>query len=204
MQNIDNIIFDLGGVILNIDNKRTEKEFVALGAKDFGHYFGHGFAASFFKDYEAGKISDRQFIQDLKKMIDIKLPDEIIVDAWNALLLDFPPERIELLRSLKKRYRVFLFSNTNALHLTALRKIYRDAFVDDELDNNFEKAYYSHVLQMRKPDKGSYEFIIKENKLKPELTLFVDDAWINIQGAIEAGLKGLYLPQGITITDIKW
>jgi len=204
MNNIDAIIFDLGGVIINLDNKLTENAFVALGAKDFNHYFGHGFAASFFKDYEVGKISSKQFINDLKTMIQLDVPDEIIIDAWNALLLDFPPERIKLLDNLKKKYRLFLFSNTNELHLEALRKIYRKTFGNGELDDHFEKTYYSHLLGMRKPDKASYEFIINENKLSASSTLFVDDAMINVEGANAAGLKGFYLEPGKTITDINW
>jgi HAD superfamily hydrolase (TIGR01509 family) len=204
MQNIENIIFDLGGVILNIDNKRTENDFVALGAKNFGDYFGHGFAASFFREYEIGMISDQQFIDDLKKMMNLDLPDQIVVNTWNAMLLDFPPERIELLHTLRKKYRLFLFSNTNALHMEAVRKIYRNSFANTELDDHFEKAYYSHILKMRKPDKESFQYIIRENALNPELTLFVDDALVNINGAESAGLRGFYLPPGISITDIKW
>lgn len=204
MTNIKNIIFDLGGVIINLDNKLTEKAFVALGAKDFNRYFGHGFAASFFKDYEVGKISSSQFISDLKKMIGLDLPDEIIINAWNALLLDFPPERIKLLDELKKKYRLFLFSNTNELHMEAVKKIYRDEFHHGELDDHFEKAYYSHILRMRKPDKESFQFIVNENKLSASSTLFVDDAMINVEGANAAGLKGFYLEPGKDITDVEW
>jgi len=204
MNNIENIIFDLGGVIINLDNKLTEKAFVDMGAKDFHQYFGHGFAASFFRDYEIGKINDRQFIHDLKTMIHIEVPDQIIVNAWNALLLDFPPERIELLKNLQKKYRLFLFSNTNALHLEALRKIYTKTFSSGDIDDHFEKTYYSHLLKMRKPDKESFEFIIKENKLSPAKTLFVDDAMTNIEGANAVGLKGFFLQPGMDITDIDW
>jgi len=204
MDNIQNIIFDLGGVIINLDNKLTENAFASLGAKNFDKYFGHGFAASFFKDYEIGKITDQQFINELKSMINPDVPDEIVVNAWNALLLDFPAERIELLKRLGKKYRLFLFSNTNALHLEALRKIYRSTFSDGELDDHFEKSYYSNVLGLRKPDKASFEFIINENKLNPASTLFVDDALINVEGANAAGLKGFYLEPGKTIIDINW
>jgi HAD superfamily hydrolase (TIGR01509 family) len=204
MDNIQNIIFDLGGVIINLDNKLTENAFASLGAKNFDKYFGHGFAASFFKDYEIGKITDQQFINELKSMINPDVPDEIVVNAWNALLLDFPAERIELLKRLGKKYRLFLFSNTNALHLEALRKIYRSTFSDGELDGHFEKSYYSNVLGLRKPDKASFEFIINENKLNPASTLFVDDALINVEGANAAGLKGFYLEPGKTIIDINW
>jgi len=135
MQGIKNIIFDLGGVIINLNNQLTEDAFVALGTKPFREYFGHGHAAAFFKDYEVGKISDRQFIDAVKELTGISASDQEIVRAWNALLLDFPPERIRLLKELGKRYRLFLFSNTNALHLAALQKIYRDTFPVGELDD---------------------------------------------------------------------
>jgi glucose-1-phosphatase len=204
MKGIKNIIFDLGGVIINLDNKLTGNAFVELGAKDFNQFFGHGFAASFFKEYEIGKITDAEFINNVKQLGELsKHGDEKIINAWNVMLLDFPEERIELIKELGKRFRIFLFSNTNGLHYEAVRKIYHDTF-NDEMDDLFEKTYYSHTHQMRKPDITSYQFIINENKLNPASTLFVDDAFVNIQGAINAGLQGLYLPPSISIMDIKW
>jgi HAD superfamily hydrolase (TIGR01509 family) len=204
MQGIKNIIFDLGGVILNLDNQLTEQAFVSMGAKDFRKYFALGHAASFFKDYETGHISDRQFIDSLKELTGTSAPDEEVVGAWNALLRDFPPERIELLKALRSRYRIFLFSNTNALHLIAFRQIYQDAFGVGSLDDHFEKAYYSHLLGMRKPDKAPFEQILKENGLIGSETLFVDDALVNVEGANEAGLRGFYLKPGMTIMDIPF
>jgi FMN phosphatase YigB (HAD superfamily) len=200
---IKNIIFDLGGVILNIDTGITERAFQSMGAKDFRQYFGHGFAASFFRDHEVGKISDQQFINDLKEFARIDVSDEVIVKAWNALLLDFPRERIELLKTLHKKYRLFLFSNTNAIHHTAFGKIYKNSYPLETLDDLFEKAYYSHLLQLRKPDKAAFEYIIHENQIDPSETLFVDDAIVNVEGANAAGLKGLYLTPGTTILDLK-
>jgi HAD superfamily hydrolase (TIGR01509 family) len=204
MKEIKNIIFDLGGVLINLDNKFTEKAFVELGAKNFGQYFGHGFASSFFKEYEIGKISDQQFINELKQMAELSVSDETIVKAWNALLLDFPPQRIELLKKLGKQYRIFLFSNTNAIHMQEVERIYGSTFENEKLNDLFEKAYYSNVLGLRKPDVESFQHIIKENNLKPEETLFVDDALINVEGANAAGLKGYFLEPGKTILDIKW
>jgi putative hydrolase of the HAD superfamily len=204
MQGIKNIIFDLGGVIINLDNQRTEAAFTALGVKNFREYFGHGHAASFFKDYEIGRIDDRQFIDALKELTGLAVPDEEIIRGWNALLLDFPPERIQLLKELRKKYRIFLFSNTNALHLDALRLIYAGAFGPETLDEHFEKTYYSHVMGMRKPEKEPFDLILRENQLKPLETLFVDDAQINVEGAEAAGLKGLYLRPGISLLDFQW
>jgi putative hydrolase of the HAD superfamily len=204
MQGIKNIIFDLGGVIINLNNQLTEDAFLSMGARPFREYFGHGHAASFFKDYEAGKLSDRQFIDAVKELTGIAAPDQDIIKAWNALLLDFPPERIQLLKDLGKRYRIFLFSNTNAMHLAALRQIYRDTFGDSGLDEHFERTYYSHILGLRKPDTESYRQILLENSLDPAETLFVDDALVNIEGARAAGLKGLFLEPGVSITDLEW
>jgi len=206
MQGIKNIIFDLGGVFINLDNQLTENAFLTLGARPLKEYFGHGHAASFFKEYEVGGISDQQFVDNIKDLTGITAPDEEIIQAWNALLLDFPSERIRLLKDLRKSYRIFLFSNTNALHLAHLQQIYRNTFPNDEyaLDDLFERAYYSHILKMRKPDEASFQYILKENQLKGDETLFVDDALINVEGAEKAGLKGLFLRPGTTITDFQW
>ena len=204
MKGIRNIIFDLGGVIINLDNQRTDDAFIALGTRSLKEYFGHGHAAAFFKEYEVGGISDQEFVESIKKLTSITSPDEEIIRAWNALLLDFPPERIHLLKELRKTYRIFLFSNTNALHHAAVQQIYRDTFSDGGLDDHFEKTYYSHTMKMRKPDEASFQYILKENQLHGEETLFVDDALINVEGAERAGLKGLFLRPGTSIMDFQW
>lgn len=205
MNGIKNIIFDLGGVFINLDNGRTEQAFIALGVKNFREYFGHGFAASFFKDYEIGKISDEEFIQSIRQLAGLnQVPDQAIIDSWNALLLDFPVERIRLLKELRKNYRIFLFSNTNSLHLAALRQIWSKTFNGGSLDDYFEKTYYSHLMGMRKPDPESFLFILKENDLAGHETLFVDDAIVNVEGAEQAGLKGLFLRPGISLLDFQW
>jgi len=210
MVNIKNIIFDLGGVIMDIDVKHTLKAFSRLGIKNIEQYFGHGFAASFFSDHEAGRISDEEFLKEIKKLLiqeggdeTVEISDEAVIDAWNALLLEFPPERIALLKEIRSKYRLFLFSNTNAIHYDKFREIYRDSF-DGDLEDLFEKAYFSHSLGHRKPDTSGFELIIRENDLDPKQTLFVDDAFINVEGALKTGLKGLYLPPGFFITDIRW
>src|SRR5215203_4504741 len=101
MQNIRNIIFDLGGVILDIDFQRTEKAFVDLGVVNFKELFGLGHAASFFKDHEAGKITDEEFLGSLQKLAKHSLQGDVVQKAWNALLINFPVERIELLRRIR-------------------------------------------------------------------------------------------------------
>jgi epoxide hydrolase-like predicted phosphatase len=202
MQNIRNIVFDLGGVILDIDFKRTEKAFIDLGITNFSELFGLGHAASFFKDHESGKITDDEFLDSLQKLAKHSLTADTVHKAWNALLISFPAERIELLKKLKNKYRLFLLSNTNAIHLAAFQKIYQDTFNYGSLSDLFEKVYYSHKIGMRKPNKEIYEYVLKDNQLEPEETLFIDDALVNVEAAKKSGMKGIHLQPGLTILDL--
>lgn len=204
MSNITSIIFDLGGVLLNIDIKRTQDRFRNLGVQNIEEFFRFAHGAGPFLDYEAGLIDDQQFVESLKRLAGLNISDQQVIDAWNALLLDFPKDRIELLKELKKKYRLFLFSNTNAIHLVTFREIYRSAYGGTSLDELFEKAYYSHVIKMRKPDLAAFEFILKDSNLKAEETLFIDDFLMNVEAARLAGLRAIHLESGMDVTDLKW
>ena len=201
-KNIENIIFDLGGVILDIDINKAKEELRKLGLEEIDDLFGLGHAGSFFKDHEQGKISDDEFVDEIHRRMKGAAGLDEIRDAWNSMLLKFPPERIEFLQELKSRFRLFLFSNTNGIHLEAFRKLYNNSFEGQLLDDLFEKAYYSHLMQLRKPDKKSFEYIINDQNLDPARTLFIDDAEINVKGAIEAGLQGLHLKKGERLEEL--
>jgi len=202
LKNIKNIIFDLGGVILPIDISRTTDTFRKLGIGNIDKLFAHGHADSFFKDYEEGKLDDQQFIDQIKKMIKNPVEDKVVIKAWNALLMDFPAERINFLNTLKLKYRIFLFSNTNGIHHKAFLKKYQLISDNENFDNLFEKAWYSHLIKMRKPDVRAFEFVINEGKIDAGETLFIDDALTNVEGAIQAGLQGVHLQPGKTILDL--
>jgi glucose-1-phosphatase len=200
-KNIKNIIFDLGGVILNIDFKKSEQAFTNLGIHNFTQLYSQFHATDLFLNFEKGKISPDQFIQALQSQA-TGISAEKIVDAWNAMLLDFPPGRIEFLLALGKRYRTFLLSNTNAIHHQAFQKIYPPILADrGSLDSCFERAYYSHVIGMRKPDKEIYEWVVNENSLIAEETLFVDDTPGNVEAAESVHIRGLYLKHPLTIQE---
>ena len=192
LHGIRNIIFDLGGVILDIDIPKAKDAFRELGVTEIDKLFGLGHASSIFKQQEVGKISDDDFIAELNKMSSSELDKEKVFKAWNSLLIAFPEERIKLLKKLKKEYRLFLFSNTNSIHVRAFEKMFRDQF-NESFSDLFEKIYYSHVIGLRKPDAESFRFILKDSNLKPEETLFVDDAINNIEGAEAVGLKTLHI-----------
>ena len=203
MQNIKNIIFDLGGVILNIDMKLTENALQDLGINNFSRYMGPSHLISFFKEYEAGKIDDAAFIRAIQALSEKAVKEEAIVNAWNALLLDFPAERIELLRKLKKKYRLFLLSNTNAIHH---RQFQQQLYLQtgNYLENLFEKTYYSHTTGLCKPDVAAFRLVINENKLNPAETIFVDDTEANMTGAKEAGLHIAHIRPHTSILDMEW
>jgi HAD superfamily hydrolase (TIGR01509 family) len=202
MQPIKNIIFDLGGVVMELDFGRTEAAFVNLGITNFKELFAYAHATTIFKDYEIGLISDEEFIQALQKLAGNNISALQITDAWNALLGQFPSPRIELIRKLSDRYRIFLFSNTNAIHLEAFQKIYTNEY-ESRLDDLFEKTYYSHIIKLRKPDVSAFEHVIRDAGVDPSTTLFIDDYAANVEGAKAAGLQTIFLQPGKTLLDLE-
>jgi glucose-1-phosphatase len=199
---VKNVILDLGGVILNLDFPAAEKAFSDMGFADFKQLFASGHVTSFIKDYEVGAIDDEQFVKEIKKVAKSQNNDDVAIAAWNAMLLDFPAERIEYLHYLQKKYRLFLFSNTNSLHLQSFRKTYSAAFNQAILDDHFEKAYYSHEIKLRKPTLEAFQYVLNDSKLDPAETVFVDDMLVNVEGARAAGLQGIHLAPGMSLTDL--
>src|SRR5215471_10399842 len=173
MEAIQNIIFDLGGVILDIDFKKTEEAFVKLGVVNFAELFAYGKTTALFRDYEVGLVTDKEFIAGIQQLSDLPITEKEVSDAWNALLLNFTVERIALLKELQKRYRLFLFSNTNAIHQECFQLKYQSAF-GGHFDDLFEKAYYSHLIKQRKPDTTAFEYVIRDSGVLPSATLFID------------------------------
>ena len=198
---IRNIIFDLGGVLLNLDFDKTTAAFTALGVKEFEEYFNQFHANPLFKQLETGSVADENFYSTLRSTASITADNAAIDKAWNAMLLDFPKERIELIRQLASRYRVFLFSNTNAIHHAEFHRIFRQAY-GFEFDTLFEKAYYSHIIGHRKPDVSAFEFILKDSNLVPGETLFVDDTQPNLDAAREAGMHTAHVDAGSDVVTV--
>lgn len=201
MAPVKNIIFDLGGVLLNLDVAQTRDAFIKLGLKQIDELFRIGHADSFFKEYEVGAITDEKFVEKARQLCLAGTTANQVIDAWNVMLLDFPAERVQFLKQLKQKYRIFLFSNTNAIHLKAFHKSYRDVYGTD-MDDLFEIAWYSHVINQRKPDVAVFEYVINDGKLNAAETLFIDDALVNVEGARKAGLQAVHLTDGKTILDL--
>ncbi len=148
---------------------------------------------AFFNEYEKGLLSDVEFRARVRKMLAVEVTDKQIDDAWNAMLGDIPNERLQLLQRLGKKHRVFLLSNTNSIHLQHFNGIVKKVSGRPVLDEFFEQAYYSHLLKMRKPDLEIFDHVLKENKLNPAQTLFLDDNVDNLRAAEQAGIKTAHI-----------
>lgn len=199
---LESIIFDLGGVLLNLDYSLTIKAFEKLGIKDAENHFSQKSQTSFFDDFEKGKIPASKFRNEIRKTLVNPISDTEIDRAWNSLLLDFPPERFDLLKSLSNKYRIFLLSNTNEIHMAWFKKYINQLFGENVFFNLFEIAYLSNEMGMRKPDKEIFEFVTSENNLNPETTLFIDDSPQHLVGAKSAGLQTIWLEKNMEITKI--
>ena len=197
---INAIIFDLGGVLLNVDYTLTEQAFIDLGLEKFEQIFTQSKQSGLFDSFEVGDISALDFTTELQSKFNIEPSAQQIADAWNAMLLDFPPNRLELLELLKGKVDVYLFSNTNELHYDAFIKLFATSFNKD-FSEFFKKDYYSHILGMRKPNAAAFNFILETHGLLPEHTLFIDDTLQHVEGAASVGLNTIHLKKGQEVTE---
>jgi putative hydrolase of the HAD superfamily len=201
MTPVKNIIFDLGGVLLNLDLPGSRQQFHKLGIPDIEELFSSKENQSFFRKYETGHLNDEEFLAAAVAQAPVNITEKDILTAWNMMLLDFPLAHVEFLDQLKDRYRIFLFSNTNSLHLQSFQQSFRDVYAR-ELDSLFEKAWYSHVINMRKPNVEAYQFVVGDAGLDAAETLFIDDSLPNVEGARKAGLQGRHLEPGMSILNL--
>ncbi len=202
IKDIKYIIFDWGGVIININYDATVHAFGQLGYEKFEEYYHQRSQHALFDDYEIGSISTNVFRDGIRKALSLPdLSNQQIDEAWSAMLLDMPMERIEIIKKLKTQYRLFLLSNTNQIH--------EDEIVP-RLDNQlgypffslFDAVYLSHRVGERKPNAAIFEHVMRENNLNPKETLFIDDSEQHIDGASALGINAFYLQKGMSIVDI--
>ena len=202
MEGVKNIIFDLGGVILNIDFSITEKAFKDLGVTQFSSMFTQHHSNDLFVQLETGTISPVDFYEAFRQGTGTKLSNQEIEEAWNALLLDFRIPTLEWLEQHKNKYRIFLFSNTNQIHYDAFIDSYKKLRGNADFNSMFEKAYYSQYLGMRKPNPEPFLHILKEQNLEPAETLFIDDTIKNIETAKSLGMKTIHLHWPLTVPEL--
>jgi len=195
------IIFDLGNVIINLDMPATDRAFRSLLGSNYEAAMAQLNERNIFNRYEKGEISSNQFVQSIADAASVS-DLEAIKAAWNAMLLDIPAERFEILSQAQKQYRTFCLSNTNELHIDFVYHQLKQKNKLDNLDQFFEKVYLSHEMGMRKPDEEIFLKVIKEQGLDPNSTLFIDDTAGHLEGAKKTGLQTLHMANGLSLEQL--
>ena len=201
--NVKNIIFDLGGVVIDIDPSVSFSAMQALTVNSLpvkGQFAEH---TEVFLDYEKGTIDDEQFragVRELTRQPDTRAAT--IDEAWCRMLLEVPLPRLQLLRRLKEQYRTFVLSNTNGIHVVAFNKLIETVSGQPTIDFFFEKVYYSHELKMRKPEEEIYRYVLEDSNLLPHETLFLDDREENLVAAEALGITTQLVTPEHGIIDI--
>ncbi len=202
MQTIRSVIFDLGGVLLDIDFKLSQAAFEQIGVTNFQHFFSQFHSNDLFKKLETG-MDDALFYDDFRSATGLQVSDAQIRDAWNALLLDFRKESLAVLPQLRNRYQLYLLSNTNEIHLQEFQRRYQLLSPQSSFDDLFDAAYYSHRIGHRKPDAGAFQFVLEKHGLIPQETLFIDDSINNIEAAQALGLQTVHLLPGMKVEELE-
>ena len=198
---IRNIIFDYGGVIIDIDYNKPKEEFEKIGVRNFDAHFNQLNQTSLFSDFEKGLVTEQEFRSKLNQQLGMQLTDEQIDHCWNSMVLGIREEKIKLLSELyANNYKTFLLSNTNYIHLRFITKLLLRTHGRFNIDQFFNKVYYSCSTGMRKPEKEIFQKVLYENDLKPAETIYIDDSPQHKEAAEMLGLKSvLYDPH----TDLR-
>jgi glucose-1-phosphatase len=197
----DAIIFDLGGVILEIDYALPVAAFTNLGYTDFDSLYGKAQQASLFDQLEKGLISGEAFVQSVKDVLP-NASDQQITDAWNAIIIGFPPQRLDYLKTVNAQLPTFLLSNTNEIHERCFNALLLEKHNAKDMHGFFTKAYLSHEINLRKPDAEAFRHVLQDQDLVPERTLFIDDLPQHIASARSLGIQTIQLESVHDLEDV--
>ncbi len=202
LTNIKNIIFDLGNVIVNLDFDASVKAFMALGLKHDVLNNQQVYSDPVFYEFEVGKITKPEFFMRMREVLKNPAATDLqIEEAWGSMIKDVPHRRVKVLQEIAKSYNLYLFSNTNQIHIEGFHATFKAQHGID-FPSLFVKDYYSHEIYERKPDLSSYQKVIELSGIRPEESMFVDDLEKNIIGAQKAGLKAFWLKPGMEMSEI--
>jgi len=192
LSNIDSIIFDLGGVIINLDESATIRAFAELAGMPDNEVLELSKTADFFKQYETGQIDDPTFRAHLRENLKVFSEDNVLDGAWNAMLGQIPVHRLQKLEELSKKYKLFVMSNTNDIHIRFFIKLVNLISPHKSFHDYFTEVYFSQEVGERKPNFGTWQPILNDHQLDASRTLFIDDKLENIQAAMSMGMNGFH------------
>lgn len=181
-------MFDFGGVIVDLDQRRCEESFIRLGVRDIGQYIDKYCQNGLFRELELGTVKIEDFHDAVRGLCGFGVRDEDIDRAWCDFLIDIPSYRLEFIKNLKKEgHRVILLSNSNAIHYSKWIQPYFDRL--GGMDLFFDAVYFSHQLHLAKPNANIFQYVLKKEDERAENILFLDDGAQNIEMARSIGFK---------------
>lgn len=194
-QEVQNIILDLGGVIIDVDPDRTIEAFKQLGASHIERFYNDTDQSTLFDELESGAIAPEQFRTILREKLELpNASDKALDRAWQAMLIDIPRRRFDVLEQLRSNYRLYVFSNTNTIHIAGFADIVERVYGYEAFLRLFDRVHYSQDLGLRKPNREAFQKVLEQNELNPEKTLFIDDNKGHLEGARKAWLQTLHHP----------
>lgn len=202
MKNIKNIIFDLGEVIINVNPAAVKERMLQKGATNVDELHIRLLEDNIYHKLETGRISPDEFRAEIRGTLDVPITNAEIDEAWNAMLLDIPRERIKFMTRLKSRYKLFLLSNTNAIHWECYDRYFRDNYDYPGINAFFTKTWYSYLMGVRKPDPEIFRMVLEEGQFNPTEVAFIDDLIDNVDVAAGLGIHGVHLQEGMEIMDL--
>jgi putative hydrolase of the HAD superfamily len=200
-KNIQNLILDFGGIIYHISHQKQKEAFTQLGIKNFDELYSQAIQNPLFARFETGSVSNGEFRKEMSMILPGRFSDADIDKAWNSILVGFLPEMVSLVHLLSKKYRLFLLSNTNSIHYNIYMPEFNSRYSYD-LNNLFEKSYWSFKIGLRKPSHEVYHFVLNDSNLRAEECLFIDDTRENVEGARECGIPSIWLKPGLQLSDL--
>jgi glucose-1-phosphatase len=189
MSKLKHIIFDLGAVLYDIDFKKTAEAFKSLGFYDFDNMYSQYHVDEVFEKIEIGAINQETFCDSLIQKNNSAVTSTQIIDAWNAILVGWRKASVEHLQVLAQKYNLYLLSNTNKIHQDAFLASFEKETGLTNFNSFFTKPYYSHEINLRKPNANIFEFVATDANILPKETLFIDDSYPNIDAAKLLGFK---------------
>lgn len=199
---IKNLLFDLGGVIMDLDRDRCVRAFERLGMKDADDFLGVYGQKGAFLALESGEIDADEFHSQVRPMIYREnVSDEEIDAAFNEFLIGIPVHRLESLRELRRDYKVYLLSNTNPIMVNG--KIAEEFRKEGrEMADYFDGIFTSYEAKCCKPGKAIFDYTEKVGGLNPSETLFFDDSQSNVDAARSYGFNSVLVRPGDEFTTL--
>ena len=202
MKRVKALLFDLGGVIVNLDYHKTTNAFETIGLKDADRLFNQFNQSEIFDAVETGALSSEEFIRLVQNQIPGRTSASDIKEAWNAMILDFEKHKLEQIKRYSEKIPCYLLSNTNQIHLEYIHELLHETPFKG-LELLFEKCYYSHVIGKRKPHKETFEWVLNDMDYAPENVLFIEDSPQHIEGAKKTNLNTLYFTSNRNLSEIE-